>query len=326
MANNHEQFIAFDEAIRVSKSKKQTLKTNRDAIRTKIRNHFKNNWPDKIQPKFHWQGSYSMHTLLNPINDESGLGVYDLDDGVYFVGESIDDREDVQWYHDEIYKAVKDHTSQGTKDNAPCVTVYYADNHHVDLPAYFIVDGDEHPQIAHKKNPWMDTDPRETTKWFNNKIEHPQLRRIVRYVKAWADYMNNQSNGKMPTGCILTILVVKNYTTNERDDIALKDVLVKMNNSLSANDGFHCYRPTFPEDEDLFEHYKTERKDFFLKKIKSFANDAEKAINSTNQKDGCLKWQNHLGERFSCSTAKDEDEDAHKKELSGTLKTNSRFA
>ena len=53
--------------------------------------------------------------------------------------------------------------------------------------------------------------------------------------------MNNQGKGKMPTGCILTILVEKNFTSNDRDDIALRDVLVKMNNSLSAKDGFHCY-------------------------------------------------------------------------------------
>ena len=326
MANNHEQFIAFHGTITASNTKRQTLKKNRDAIRTKIRNHFKEHWPKKTQPKFHWQGSYSMYTLLNPIKDEEGLGAYDLDDGVYFIGSSEEERENVQWYHDEIYKAVKDHTSEGAKDNAPCVTAYYADNHHVDLPAYFMVDGDKHPKMAHKKNPWMDTDPRETTNWFNRKTEHPQLRRIVRYVKAWADYVNNQGKGKMPTGCILTILVVDNYTANKRDDIALKDVLVKMNKNLNADNGFHCYRPTFPKNEDLFEHYKESRKNFFLKELKSFANDAEKAINTSNQKDGCLKWQNHFGERFSCSTAKDEEEDAQKKELSGTLKNNSRFA
>ena len=326
MANNHEQFIAFNDTIKASKSRRDTLKKNRESIRKKIRNYFKNNWPDKIQPQFHWQGSYSMYTLLNPIKDEDGLGAYDLDDGIYFIGSSEDERETVQWYHNQIYEAVKDHTTQGAKDNNPCVTVYFADNHHIDLPAYFMVDGDEHPKTAHKKNPWMDSDPRETTNWFNGKSEHPQLRRIVRYVKAWADYVNNQGKGKMPTGCILTILVEKNFTSNDRDDIALRDVLVKMNNSLSAKDGFHCYRPTFPVGEDLFEHYKTSRKDFFLKELNSFASDADKAVNSSNQKDGCLKWQNHLGERFSCSTAKDEDEDAQKKNLSGTLKTNSRFA
>lgn len=92
-----------------------------------------------------------MYTLLNPIKDEDGLGAYDLDDGIYFIGSSEDERETVQWYHNQIYEAVKDHTTQGAKDNNPCVTVYFADNHHIDLPAYFMVDGDEHPKMAHKK-------------------------------------------------------------------------------------------------------------------------------------------------------------------------------
>ena len=53
MANNHEQFIAFNDTIKASKSRRDTLKKNRESIRKKIRNYFKNNWPDKIQPQFH---------------------------------------------------------------------------------------------------------------------------------------------------------------------------------------------------------------------------------------------------------------------------------
>lgn len=52
MANNHDQFIAFDKAITASSSRRDTLKTNRDALRKKIRKHFKDNWPDKPQPSF----------------------------------------------------------------------------------------------------------------------------------------------------------------------------------------------------------------------------------------------------------------------------------
>ena len=130
----------------------------------------------------------------------------------------------------------------------------------------------------------------------------------------------------MPTGCILTMLAVKHYSANGRDDIAMKDVLNSMYDELSAEDGFHCYRPTFPENEDLFEHYKESRKNFFLNQLKLFSQDATRAVESKNQKDGCLKWQKYFGDRFSCSTAKDVDEDTQKLENSGTIKTNSRFA
>ena len=67
MANNHEQFIAFNNAITATATRRNTLKTNRDALRDKIRKYFKENWPDKPSPSFYWQGSYAMSTLLNPI-------------------------------------------------------------------------------------------------------------------------------------------------------------------------------------------------------------------------------------------------------------------
>jgi len=324
MANNHEQFIAFNDTI--TSSKRTTLKKNRNAIRKKIKDYFSDNWPDKIQPKFHWQGSYAMFTILNPIRDEDGLGAFDLDDGVYFVGSSLDEREDVEWYHKEVLSAVQNHTSEGAEDTKPCIRVNYTDGHHVDLPIYFMVEGDEHPTLAHKANPWMDSDPRDFLDWFKGRPEHPQLRRIVKYLKAWAENVNSDNKGKMPTGCILTMLAAKHYKANDRDDVAMKDVLNSMFNELSKDNGFHCYRPTFPENEDLFEHYKQTRKDFFLNKLKVFSQDASRAVESKNQKDGCMKWQKHFGNRFSCSTAKDIDEDAQRQKSSGTIKTNSKFA
>ena len=62
MANNHEQFIAFNNAITATATRRNTLKTNRDALRDKIRKYFKENWPDKPSPSFYWQGSYAMST------------------------------------------------------------------------------------------------------------------------------------------------------------------------------------------------------------------------------------------------------------------------
>lgn len=89
MANNHEQFKAFHDAIKATSTRRTTLKKNRDALRDKIKKYFKENHSDYIQPIFYWQGSYAMHTLLNPIKDENGLGAYDLDDGIYFKSNNI---------------------------------------------------------------------------------------------------------------------------------------------------------------------------------------------------------------------------------------------
>jgi hypothetical protein len=76
----------------------------------------------------------------------------------------------------------------------------------------------------------------------------------------------------------------------------------------------------------LFENYSDTKRDTFLSRLKSFREDAERAVNSNNQKEGCEKWQKYFGTRFSCSTAKDVDEDAQQKVFSGSVKSNSQYA
>lgn len=273
------------------------------------------------------QGSYAMHTILNPIRDTDGFGTYDLDDGVYFISDNEDDRLSVEEYHKRIFEAVKGHTPTGEEDKDPCVRVLYADGHHVDLPIYFMNDeNDDHPQLAHKKDGWIDTDPKEFYKWFNGRDEHPQLRHLVRYLKAWCEYVRFEKKKKMPTGCILTMLAEKHFVADEREDVAMQKLLTAIYDELSAEDGFHCYRPTFPEDEDLFLSYSETRKNDFLTELKAFKNDAEKAIAGKNPHESCTRWQRHFGERFSCANAKDEDEDADKKRTSGSIRNNSQYA
>lgn len=329
MANNHEQFSAFHDSINVTATKRATLKDNREALRKRIRKYFKDNYPDEIQPKFHWQGSYAMHTILNPIKDEeTGLGVYDLDDGVYFVGKEQSECKDIEWYHARIKEAVDGHTQQEPVDKSACIRVEYADGHHIDLPMYFMVDGDEHPQLAHRKNPWVIQDPRDLIDWFSDECKNKnKLRHMVRFLKAWSAYINDTRDFEMPCGCILTMLGAKYYQDNDesREDIAMRDILQNMYNGLNSEGGFECIRPVFPYD-DLFANYDTTRKDKFMAELKAFKEDADRAINSKNPHDACLKWQKHFGNRFSCSTAKDEDEDATEQKRSGLLKSNSQFA
>lgn len=328
MANNNEQFKAFHDSIKATETRKKTLRKNREALRTRIKNYFKTNHSDYIQPSFCWQGSFAMDTILNPIQDEDQLGAYDLDDGVYFISDDIEDRKDLEWYHSEMYKAVDGHTSQDPEDNDPCVTVIYADGHHVDLPVYFMIKG-KTPQLSHRKTPWIQSDPKGLRKWFNNECSSKtNLKRVVRYLKAWCDFVKYDTNKKMPTGCIMTMLAAEHYVElgeDGREDVQFKDILTKMYNSLSAEDGFHCWRPTEPND-DLFKNYKKQRQNDFLKELKSFKEDAERAINSKNPKEACAKWQKHFGDRFSCSTAKDEDEDAQQKSFAGIIKNESRYA
>ena len=311
MANNHEQFKKFNNTIKLNDDKKETLEKNRGILRDKIKKYFTENKHNEIKPKFHSQGSFEMKTTVNPIprksDENKDLYNYDIDDGVYFIGE--EDKEDryvVDTYHEWIYDAVKDHTSKGAIKKNTCVRVLYADGHHIDLPIYY--KQRNVPELAHKSKDWIDSDPREFYKLFNEKAaSNQQLRRIVRYLKAWCDFRNfNRPDVKMPSGFIMTILATDNLSINERDDVAFKETLEKIKNKLDNK--FECKRPTTPKGENLLSDFSDTRREYFLAQLNSFITSASQALEINNHKESCLKWQKHFGDRFSCSNAKDEDE------------------
>lgn len=339
MANNHDQFIAFNSTIELTKTKKDTLNGNRTALRNVIKKYFDDNKPNEIKPKFRSQGSFVMKTTVNPIarkadDGETDLYKYDIDDGVYFIGnEKQEDRKSTDTYHNWIYDAIKEHTDKGAKKKNTCARVLYADGHHIDLPIYYKMDNnDSTPELAHKSEGWIDSDPKEFYDWFNNQAnDNQQLRRIVRYLKAWCDYRNFQDpSKKMPSGFIMTILATENISCDVRDDIAFKKTLEQIQKKIDTDHGgkFECRRPTTPKGEDLFANFSDTRRNYFLSQLDSFVISAQQAIAGTNPKESCLKWQKHFGERFSCSTAKDEEEQSSAKSYSSpaVIATNAKSA
>lgn len=310
MADNHEQFIEFNNNVKLDDNKKNELKRNRDALRKKIRKYFDDKKENEVKPKFSAQGSFMMHTIVNPIpseeTDDDGnvkkLYPYDLDDGVYFI-DNLNNRKAQSTYHNWIYDAVKDHTSKGAIKKNTCVRVLYADGHDIDLPIYFkeIKTGEEKsiPQLAHKSGGYIDSDPREFYKWFNNE-SNDQLKRIVRYLKAWRDKQNKSYSTKLPSGLVLTILATNDYSENDRDDIAFRDTLRKIKATIDAN--YECKRPTTKKDEDLLEKYSESH---FKERLSKLIDAGNKAIAESNSKEGCKKWQKQMGDRFLCSNIDD---------------------
>lgn len=315
MANCDSIFKVFDEEIILHDTRRDSLKKSRKALRNRIKEYFKEEKPDEIKPKFYGQGSFMMGIAINPIPKvvtEEGKEVskykYDVDDGIYFIGKESE-RKAVQTYHNWIWDAVDGHTNTPPVDKNTCIRVIYHDGHNIDLPIYFLVKGDDEavPQLAHKAKSWLDSDPREFVTWFTDIAdaqEKDQLRSLVRYLKAWADYQNHSSGtSKMPPGMVMTIWAAENARYNEREDIALRDTLQAIRDTLS--DGFECNRPTVPAGENLLDDYKYE--EYFLGRLDAFLESAKQAVNETNQKTACGKWQTHLGPRFPCRLAEDKD-------------------
>jgi hypothetical protein len=312
MANCNKYFSEFDSRIKLTSSRKKSLKTSRKELRDRVKNWFKENKPELEQPKFGGQGSMYTDTIINPIprkiiinGSEKNLLKYDVDDGIYFIGKKdLQDRPTPANYHSWVYKAVDGHTEMSPVDKNTCIRTIFSDGHHIDQPIYY-KQGNT-PELAHKKLGYIDSDPKEFTDWFNEKADqNEQLRRLVRASKAWCDnrhFINE--NLKMPSGLILNILIAENavYRTN-RDDIALNETLISIRAKLNIS--FACYRPTTPKGENLLADY--EQKDYFMSCLTNFIDDAKEALKEKNLKKSTELWRKHLSNRFPLGEDKDDE-------------------
>jgi len=332
MADLHQTFIDFIDKIKLQPNDKKQLKRSKDTIRKDIKNYFKKK-NSQYKVRFLGQGSYSMHTTIIPKD-----GDYDIDDGVYIFG-NIDDKPTCQQVHSWINNAVKNRTNQNNISKNTCIRVQYANNYHIDLPIYYKIDGEDDkvklddkdiPKFAHKKDGWIDSDPYAFRLWFEEKSkDKPQLKRIVRYLKAWSD---NKSSLNLPSGMVFTILASENYMSDERDDVALLKTLERIQKSIddsrSKRAKYTCFRPTVDKTENLLEKYSSKTtKENFLTALNNFINSGEKAINLRGKKDACAKWQKHLGDRFPCSSIKENDSDIAKEfAIADSIKTENKSA
>lgn len=334
MANCHQLFQHFNSAIKLADADRQKLKASRNSLRDRIKFGYEK-LPDEErnthQLKFQTQGSFIMDTIIKPWDDD-----FDLDDGVYFIGNipQLYRQGKEQEFHDLIINSIdKDNGHEEITDKPTCVRVKYFKQNgdelgfHIDLPIYYKYNHNT-PELADTKKQWTLSDPVAFIEWFEtktksnfkkeflleyetNRVEYKewlsdirkkdeQLRKIVRYMKAWADLKRND----MPCGIIMTILVAENFYENERDDIAFRDTLIAIRNYLASNN-FKCYRPTTPKGEDLFASTSAADKEYFSRALNALIASANKAIDAENEKDACAEWKEHFGGRFPCHLAKD---------------------
>lgn len=292
MADLHKEFSTFYERIRLTAGKKESLRQARDAIRSRIRKYFRETLKILV-PKFHGQGSFAMGTTINPLNGE-----FDIDDGVYLQHLDTDDK--TKWptpetVHSWLVKATDGHTDEKPIDKKTCVRVVYAGQYHVDLPAYaeFLSDY----LLAEKGvNGWHKSDPRALTDWFVKGVgrKGEQLRRIVGYLKAWADFQSGR-RGKMPSGLILTVLATENFSPDGRDDVSLTQTAKAI--SAAVNPFFYVANPV-DVSEELTKRLSDEQKKRFQEAIQDLAKAGMDATAVDDASKASKIWRGQFGDRF----------------------------
>ena len=313
MADLHLEFNTFHDRIALTSSKKNSLRIARNALRDKIRKYFRETLK-LIVPKFQGQGSYAMGTAVNPLNGE-----FDIDDGVYL--QHLDTNDKSQWptpatVHQWLVKATDGHTSEKPMDKRTCVRVRYAGQYHVDLPAYSELYGDY--LLAEKGDKgWHRSDPLALTDWFRGQVKNhgEQLRKMVRYLKAWADFQSSRF-GVMPSGLILTVLVCNSYRADQRDDIAFADTIRAISNAVRF--AFCLYNPV-DSGEELTARLTEVQKTRFQESISNAADAVAEAIDTDDRHEASKTWRKQFGDRFPA--VEKENGSNQKKEATAKLAT-----
>lgn len=290
MANTNKQFKEFDSNIYIPTSKVQKMNDSRESARIKIKKWFAEHHPD--YPISFWiQGSHKNSLNIRTDDDDC-----DQDDGIYVdrnAANSVDGTTLQSW----ILMAVNGITSEKPEHKSRCIRNFYKPynlgSFHIDYPSYYKTNDMEHPMITVKDNELEESDPEEFTNWLNKVTdEKGQLRRLIRYLKAWCGNLDQE----MPNGLTLTVLACNNYfAADGRDDKALYDTLKAIQVSLNAR--WSCIMPSTPYDDLLADCSNQFRSDF-IRALNNLILDGKRALDHESKQQASKLWSKHLGDRF----------------------------
>ena len=247
----------YDNHVRLGTTRRNELGGYRDLNLQRITDGLtllgeKNGVTYKTYVDYKNQGSYAMHTLNQCEHTD-----YDIDVAVIFEKDDLpanaaDARMRVRDALQEKMKGTNFSKDPDARRNA--VTVWYSDGYHIDFAVYRRrTDWLGNTVIEHAGgDDWTARDPMAYTNWFTGQVNSNspptafqsvfgttvtvpkgQLRRIVRFVKAFA---RSRSAWALPGGIIISSLVCEVYKQNPtRDDVALVDTLKALLTRLKSS-------------------------------------------------------------------------------------------
>jgi hypothetical protein len=193
------------------------------------------------------QGSYKLGTLIRPV---SIFEEYDVDLGVYFcwdndsaVTPAATQLKD--WVQTSLKAFAKVETAVKKVDEPSkerCSRIRYQKQFHIDVPAYHLDEERDLRQLATQTHGWEQSDPKAFVVWFQEKVGNPErtrLRRIVRYLKAWAALHFQNEPSARPTSILLTVLATEAFleidTEDCDDEDAFHNVVIAMDDRLTSS-------------------------------------------------------------------------------------------
>lgn len=247
------------------------------------------------------QGSYKYATLIKPVHADEE---YDVDVGVYF---EWDDEEDIEptpkqlrdWVQAEMLEYEKS-CVELKKVEVPakerCSRASYIRQFHIDTPVYHLNPDSDVRRLACLSDKWEHSDPKAIYKWFKDAVsgdDRDQLRRLVRYLKAWAAVSFDDAADSRPSSIFLTVVATEAYQAlwpqrllGMDDDDALVAVIKKMRDRLF--DERKVANP-IDDDEDL-NRMSADGWNGFLPRLTSLQDIAERADEADDEPSAALIW------------------------------------
>lgn len=216
------------------------------------------------------------------------------------------------------------------KDKDTCIRVEISNSAHIDIPLYSIPDEEyvtltrsanmrgymsldeafsarrieswaelptDQVMLAHRKENWISSDPRPVKKWFLEQVQDQgeQLRRIVRYLKAYRDWQW-QSGG--PSSILLMAAAAPLFTKiRERDDLALLEVLKGLPSALRAG-----VNNPVDDSESLSGRLNADEVEEAASKFEELEMNLNGAVNASDATSACLWLRKMFGPRFPVRT------------------------
>lgn len=233
----HDSEVTLPQAVRTAMRDRRD--SNRDRLKTQL------NADGKPLPReFIKQGSYAMKTMAQDSDDD-----YDIDDGVYFTRESLQDADGVDMAPKAARRMVCKALQYSRFNRDPevktsCVRIYYDAGYHVDMPIYRIVTkyGYEVYELA-AGDKWVESRAVDVEEWFDNENQRQstdttngrQMRRITRLIKKFARSRNKWKTN-IAAGFTITKLVQEHFSPNaDREDKAVRDTMKNIHARLQWN-------------------------------------------------------------------------------------------
>jgi hypothetical protein len=245
------------------------------------------------------QGSYKFETQIRPVSiDEEfdiDLGVYYRWDGKPEIG--IHSPKTLKSFVQDSLQAYCQDVGEVEEIAAPkprCCRVRFANNFHIDVPAYHLDPTHDNRSLATEANVWEISDPKAIYLWFRDQFEdhiRAKVRRQTRYLKAWAALKFSITSGR-PSSILLTVLVadaaselnVENWVT---EDEVLCEVVGSILDRLEKD---RTVKNPVNERENLA-RLEPHEMDEFIEQLRELKETAGRAISASDEVSAADIWQ-----------------------------------